>query len=268
MTIHVGFLLGREPGANSVMGKIQERLRLHEVESSLHVLADDRLIPHELLGADVVGLRALDLEALKAASALERAGVRCCNTVSSTRVARDKRKAHRALSSAGLPVPQMFVAESWREVTARAAKDGVVVKAIDGSRGSGVSIIERHGAPEIPPFAPPYVVQERIDHDGLDRKLYVVGDRVAGILRRWPATSSKEKLGVKFAPCLHLRGLALSAARVVGLEICGIDVVEGARGPAIVDINAFPGFKGVPEAATWIACHLLETAQEEARRCA
>lgn len=267
MTIHVGFLLGRAPGPASVMGEILEHLRVHEVEASLHVLADDRLIPDELFGADVVALRGLDPAALDIASALERSDVRCCNTVSSTRTARDKRSAHRALSAAGLPVPQTFLAGSWREVADRAAERAVVVKAVDGSRGSGVFMTEGHGAQATPPFAPPYLVQERVHHDGFDRKLYVVGERVAGILRRWPPRSLKEKLGTRFLPGLRLRGLVLSAASALGLEICGIDVVEGATGPAIVDINAFPGFKGVPQAATWIADHLVETAQREDRQC-
>lgn len=268
MTIHVGFLLGRAPGPASIMADILEAVRAQGAEATLHLMPGDLSIPAELFGAEVVALRGLDLAALELASALEHAGVRCCNTVSSTRAARDKRTAHRALSSAGLPVPRTFFAGSWQEVADGVGKRAAVVKAVDGSRGSGVFTTTGHGAQEMAPFPPPYLVQERIDHDGFDRKLYVVGDEVAGILRRWPPTSLKEKLGVRFVPALHLRNLALAAARALGLEVCGVDVVEGASGPAIVDINAFPGFKGVPRAGTCIADHLLQVAQREARPCA
>ncbi len=268
MTIHVGFLLGRASGPTSIMADILEAVRAQGAEATLHLMPGDLSIPTELFGADVVALRGLSLAALEAAFALERAGVRCCNTASSTMAARDKRAAHGALSSAGLPVPQTFFAESWQEAAERAGGRAAVVKAVDGSRGSGVFMTAVHGAQGRPSFPPPYLVQERIDHDGFDRKLYVVGDGVAGILRRWPPTSLREKLGIRFDPALHLRTLALAAAQALGLEVCGVDVVEGASGPAIVDINAFPGFKGVPRAGASIADHLLWVAQREAQPCA
>ncbi len=93
--------------------------------------------------------------------------------------------------------------------------------------------------------------------DGWDRKLFVVGRYVHGTLRRWPARSLTEKLGRPLHPDAELTALALAAGRVFGLCDYGVDVIDGPDGPVIVDVNAFPGFKGVPAALDLLFDHLL-----------
>ncbi|MDQ4069776.1 MAG: hypothetical protein M3203_09965, partial [Actinomycetota bacterium] len=58
------------------------------------------------------------------------------------------------------------------------------------------------------------------------------------------------------------RRAAVAAGAALGLEIFGVDLVVGGDGPVVVDVNGFPGFKGVPPAAAWIADHLRAVARD------
>ena len=89
---------------------------------------------------------------------------------------------------------------------------------------------------------------------GRDVRALVVGDRVVGAMRR------KAKKG-EFRSNLHRGGegtpfdlprtysdAALRAARIIGLEIAGVDMLESSTGPKIMEVNSSPGFQGLEEA--------------------
>lgn len=262
MSARIAILMGRPPGADSVLPEAVARMSAAGASVRCVLARDGDPLPDELLSCDLVALRGLGRPALRAAEALERAGVRCCNGVAATLAARDKRIATEALAAAGVPAPRAEIVPDWDTALLHARERPVVVKALDGSRGRGVFL-----GPSLPRSAPasgPFLVQERIDGDGRDRKLYAIGGQVAGVLRRWPPRSLADKLGEPFAPEPGMRDLALAAAAALGLEICGVDVVVGPAGAAVVDVNAFPGFKGVEGAAQSLAEHLLRRAEEVA----
>jgi ribosomal protein S6--L-glutamate ligase len=54
----------------------------------------------------------------------------------------------------------------------------------------------------------------------------------------------------------QIRGLALFIGKVLGLEIYGIDIIETADGPYVIDVNYFPSMVGFPGAAERIADYL------------
>jgi ribosomal protein S6--L-glutamate ligase len=85
--------------------------------------------------------------------------------------------------------------------------------------------------------------------------VYVAGRACRGLLKPWPRRGSAAQR--PFAPEPLLGDLARAVGRVLELEIYGVDFVVGETGPLIVDVNGFPGFKGVPEAARLIVEHLL-----------
>ena len=257
----VAVVLGRAPSSASLLPAVLERLRADGHRVAVHVVGDGPP-PASVAAADLVVLRALGLAALDALAPLEARGVRCCNTVAATRAARDKTLAGPLLARAGLPLPATAPAATWDEVRAVARGRAVVVKAAAGSRGKG--ILHTEDPPAQAPFPGPYVVEERVPHDGTDRKIFVAGGHVAGVLRPWPPRTLEDKRGRAFAVDGDLRELALAAGAALGLELYGADVVVGPDGPVLVDVNAFPGFKGVPEAPEWIAGHLCGLARTEA----
>ncbi|CAN5140929.1 hypothetical protein BH18ACT4_BH18ACT4_05270 [soil metagenome] len=263
----VAFVLGSEPGPASLLPAVLAGL--HQTGATTTVqLAHELRDVDVVSGADVVVLRALSIDALDRLRPLEATGVRCCNRIGATAAARDKAESARLLAEAGVPAPATVVFDNWASVQDLASSRPVVAKPVHGSRGHGVVFLDR-GQRCRAPWPGPYLVQDRIDHDGRDRKVYVVGTRVAGVVRRWPPVTLSDKHGAAFAPDREERDAALAAGAALGLEIYGVDLLAGAEGPMVVDVNAFPGFKGVPAAATWVTEHLAALAHAvEVARCA
>jgi ribosomal protein S6--L-glutamate ligase len=99
------------------------------------------------------------------------------------------------------------------------------------------------------------VLQEFIaESKGRDVRALVVGDRVVGAMRR------QAKKG-EFRSNIHRGGegmpidlprsyieAALKAARVMGLQVCGVDMLESSDGPKIMEVNSSPGFEGLEKA--------------------
>ncbi len=266
MSVHVAFLVGASPSSASVLHAIAAELRAAGGEATLH----ESPYEPELLRAHVVGLRGLDLATLGTARRLETLGGRCCNTVAATALARDKTATENALRAGNVPRPITVTLASWEEVRSLAAAGPVVVKPFAGSRGAGVVGGGAGGGslPKREPFPGPFVVQDRVDGDGIDRKLYVVGETVRGVLREWPPQTLADKRGTPFEPNEKERGLALATGQALGLELYGVDVLYGRDGPVVVDVNAFPGYKGVPDAAGLLVRHLTQAARQREVACA
>jgi ribosomal protein S6--L-glutamate ligase len=255
----IAFLLGKPVKGGSLFPELFELLRAAGVDVAVHLPhTSPDPVPSWLFAADLVVNRGLNLAALKAAQRLEDAEVRCCNRIQATLALRDRALVLRSLASAGLPVPATIEVAAWNDLRAAAADRSVVVKTVDGNlgRGAGVLISERDGLPHDAPFAGPYLMQSRIPADGCDRKLYVVGDHVSGLLKPWPRRTPDAK---PFSPDPILVGIARRVAVTLNLDVCGVDIVVGADGPMVVDVNPFPGFKGVPDAAGIVTRYLTCT---------
>lgn len=268
MNVSIGFLLGVRPGPHSILPDVIVRLRARGADVSVILWRPDVLL-EALFASHLVVLRGLDALGIRGAQALAKRGVRCCNSVASTRRARQKATAFAELLDAGVPIPRTKVALAWDEACRLAAdREGVVVKAVNGSRGAGVLILPAGTLPAEPPFAGPYLLQDFIPRRGPDRKVYVIGDRVAGVARPWPPSGIRDKLGRPFAPRPSEQAIARAAGDALGLEIYGVDLISSADGPVVVDVNAFPGFKGVEGAAGWLVDHLLRVARSEGETAA
>lgn len=253
----VAFVLGRAPSRSSVLLGVIARLQAAGVDASTDVVSPDRPWPATARQSDLVVLRALDGIDLDRARQSLGPDVPCCNPMSATVLARDKARTTRHLADAGISVPVTRLCHRWSEVTWMARHSPVVVKPAAGSRGEGIIFVPRADERPSPAFRGPWLVQQRIDGDGWDRKLYVTGTHVGGVLRRWPPRSLSDKRGRPLDVDPELADVARRSGAALGLEVFGVDVVVAQAGPFVVDVNAFPGFKGVPGAATWIAGHLL-----------
>ena len=250
MTGSVAFVLGRPAGPRSVLHEVQRLLRAAGVEVTVADVLEGDLL-HDAATAELRVLKDLPASTLEV---LARRDLDCCNDAAATARTLDKAAVGRVLRAAGVPVPAEVVVGDWREVGRAAAAAPVVVKPCSGTAGQGVLLLDG-AAPPRPPAPGPWLVQSRVVGDGLDRKLYVVGDHVDAVLRTWPAPADRSGRPVEADPALQV--LARAAASALGLEVCGVDVVVSPAGPVVVDVNAWPGFKGVPGAAARLADHLL-----------
>lgn len=257
-------LLGRQPGPLSLLPAVVAHLEAADAAVEVRVIDDLADPRHATGGRAVIVVKHLADHQLDALAAI---GAPCCNPAGSALTAANRISTWQALRRAGAPVPDTRVAHSVDELRALAAGRAVVVKTAQGSRGSGILHMTPAQQFVSPPLAGPWLVQQRVASDGWDRKLYVTGDDVRGVLRRWPAQTLADKLGRPLDVTDDLARVAVAAGEALGLHVYGVDILVGPHGPTVVDVNAFPGFKGVPAAPAMVAGHLLAHVREGVSAC-
>jgi ribosomal protein S6--L-glutamate ligase len=195
----------------------------------------------------------------------EQMGVFCVNTSQAISVSRDKLRSIQILSRHKIGIPHTaFVHDLDRIVPAIERMGGppVVIKLLEGTQGVGViladttsiakSIIEvLQGAANQNVLLQAFVKESR----GRDIRALVVGNRVVAAMRRVAQ-------GDEFRSNVHRGGrveaveldaeyerTALHAAQILGLRVAGVDMLEAAGGPMVMEVNSSPGLEGI-EAAT------------------
>lgn len=177
---------------------------------------------------------------------------------------RDKLRSLQILSRAGLGLPKTVFTNYSRNVKDIIKSVGgtpLVIKVLEGTQGLGVVLAETDNAAEsvIEAFnglKARVIVQEYIkESKGADIRAFVVDGVVVGAMKR------QGKKG-EFRSNLHRGGTAeiieltedeenaaLKAARVMGLGVAGVDMLQSNHGPLILEVNSSPGLEGI-EGAT------------------
>ncbi|QFG69384.1 ATP-grasp domain-containing protein [Ornithinimicrobium pratense] len=250
------FLLGKKPRAGTIVAEVIDLLTTWDVSCEVLLPHDQHVRPDDTQDVDLVvhrGLSGADEDLL---STLDAMGTPLCNPWAGSTHLRDRAALHGALDRASVPSPRGVMHATWAEVLAEEGRRRVVVKAVAGpGRGCGVL---PSPLPQEPPMDGPYLVEELIEHDGTDRKLYVAGQHVSGLLKPSTLVRSHTTEGTPFTVDAQLAELARRTLQHLDLHLAGVDVVIGPDGPVVVDVNAFPGYRGVEAAARAVAAHLLE----------
>ncbi len=177
---------------------------------------------------------------------------------------RDKLRSLQLLSRAGVGLPVTGFAHNTRDTEDLIKMVGgapLVVKLLEGTQGIGVVLGETHSSAKsaIEAFRGAKVnilVQEFISEaKGVDIRCLVVGGKVVGAMQRKGAAdefrSNLHRGGtasvIKITP--EERSTAVRAARVLGLNVAGVDLLRSNHGPVIMEVNSSPGLEGI-EAAT------------------
>jgi ribosomal protein S6--L-glutamate ligase len=210
---------------------------------------------------DLYVLRSVTEATVSYAGMLDAQGAAIINSYPVTRACRDKALVIRLLQLAGVPVPETFVVQRPGQLSPLLDGGPIVVKPIGGSQGRGVQVIwDADGLADI--GAAPLLAQRYHERQGRDRKIYCIGGHLFGVKRVWPARTYTEKLGEPFTVSAELRDIASRTAAAIGSDLFGIDVVISGDRPFVVDVNPFPGFKGVPDAALRLADYVYATARD------
>lgn len=135
----------------------------------------------------------------------------------------------------------------------------VVVKTLDGNAGRGVNVlISPSGVlPADPPFRGPFNAQQYLPNSPTVQKQYVAGVRTSGLLTSSPLLDTSQDTFVPFKVDEELGDLAARVAEALHLDVFGIDVIRGPVGPTVIDVNPFPGFRGITHAGRRITEHIL-----------
>jgi ribosomal protein S6--L-glutamate ligase len=191
-------------------------------------------------------------------------GAYCLNTAGAIGRSRDKLLAHQLLARARVPMPITAFAHSPKDTKGLVAVAGgapVVLKLLSSTQGKGVLLAESRKAAErlVDAFRgldANFLVQEFVEEaGGADIRAFVVGNKVVGAMRRQAAKgefrSNLHRGGTASAAKLASdeREIAREAAKVLGLQIAGVDLLQTGSGPKVLEVNSSPGLKGI-EAAT------------------
>jgi ribosomal protein S6--L-glutamate ligase len=236
------------------------RQRGYEVDESI---AEEVLVRPDLLHVahDLYILKSHTELSLSLAGALYTQGARFLNPYPSCALTQNKIVVARLLRAAAVPAPLSWVTADAKLLRAIVAEMPLIIKPYMGHRGAGITIVRHPEEVEaaLPPDAP-VIIQEFIEGTGEDLKVYVVGEQVFAVKKEFSETSFTVP-GRPAAVSEEIRHIALRTGQVCGLGLYGLDIIESPRGPFVVDVNSFPGYKGVPDAAPLIADYIDAYAQ-------
>jgi len=194
---------------------------------------------------------------------------------------RDKLRSMQIFAKHGLGLPVTAFAHDPRqtdEVIKIAGGAPVVIKLLEGTQGIGVVLGETHNSAKsvVEAFRGVNVnilVQEFIKEAGSsDIRIFVIGGKVVEAMKRTGAEgdfrSNLHRGGsakqVKITP--EERSTAVRAAKVMGLNVAGVDVLRANHGPVIMEVNSSPGLEGL-EGATGldVAGKIIEFIEKNAK---
>ncbi len=196
----------------------------------------------------------------------EMMGVISANESQGITRSRDKLRSMQLLSRAGVGLPVTTFAHDARHAQGLIDRVGgtpLIVKLLEGTQGVGVVLAETRKAAEsvIAAFRQldaNILVQEFIkEAGGSDLRAIVIGGKVIAAMERHAAPgefrSNLHRGGkaekVKLTPAE--RKTAVQAARALGLNVAGVDMLRSHRGPLVLEVNSSPGLEGI-ETATGI----------------
>ncbi|TAK98211.1 MAG: 30S ribosomal protein S6--L-glutamate ligase [Rhodospirillaceae bacterium] len=194
---------------------------------------------------------------------------------------RDKLRCLQLLSRKGIGLPVTAFAHATSQADDLIDMVGgtpLVVKLLEGTQGIGVvlaetrtsakSMIEAFGGVEAN-----ILVQEFIrEASGSDIRAFVIGGKVVAAMQRTGAPdefrSNLHRGGkaqaVKITP--EERSTAVRVAKIIGLNVCGVDMLRSNHGPVVMEVNSTPGLEGI-ESATGqdIATMMVEFLEKNAK---
>lgn len=194
---------------------------------------------------------------------------------------RDKLRALQLLSRKGVGLPITGFASSPNDVDDLikiASGAPLVIKLLEGTQGIGVVLAETNKAAEsvIDAFMElkaNILVQEFIkESGGADIRCFVIDEKVVAAMQRTPDPGgfrSNLHLGgtaslIKITP--EERKTAVDAAKILGLNVAGVDIIRSNKGPLVLEVNSSPGLEGI-ETATGkdVAGKIIEFIEEHAK---
>tara|TARA_B100001750_G_scaffold245254_1_gene264425 strand:- start:2006 stop:3151 length:1146 start_codon:yes stop_codon:yes gene_type:complete len=194
----------------------------------------------------------------------ERLGIYVANSGDGISQSRDKLHATQLLTKNRIPVPTTCYVRTWQDVERALNQVGgmpIVIKVTEGTQGSGVFLVHsedraRELTYKLLSEGHHVLVQEYIaESHGRDVRVLVVGGKVVAAMRRISR-------GNEFRSNFHLNGtvekidlpeeygkVATSAARLLNLDVAGVDLLESDRGALVLEVNSSPGLEGIETAS-------------------
>ena len=184
----------------------------------------------------------------------------CANTAHGIINSRDKLRSLQVLARHSIGIPESTFVHHKKDVLPAIERVGgapVIIKLIEGTQGIGVLLAETVKQAEaiielLQSQKQNVLIQKFVSESrGKDIRALVVGDRVVAAMRRVAQ-------GQEFRSNVHRGGVAepvdlpsdyeeaaIRAAQILGLRVAGVDMLESAAGPQIMEVNSSPGLEGI-----------------------
>jgi ribosomal protein S6--L-glutamate ligase len=184
----------------------------------------------------------------------------CLNTANGILNSRDKLRSLQILSRHDIGIAPTSYVRDKNDILPAIERVGgapVIIKLIEGTQGKGVILAETQKVAEaiieaMQGAKQNVLVQKFVaESKGRDVRAFVVGDQVVAAMRRVAH-------GQEFRSNLHRGGIAekitlderyertaIRAAQILGLRVAGVDLLEAADGPQIIEVNSSPGLEGI-----------------------
>jgi len=176
---------------------------------------------------------------------------------------RDKLRSMQLLARDGIGLPNTTFAhdpKQTEEVIKLAGGAPLVIKLLEGTQGVGVMLAETENSAKsvVEAFRGAQVnilVQQFIkEAGGEDIRAFVIGGKVvAAMLRKGADGDFRSNLhrggsakSIKISP--EERATAVKAAKAMGLNVCGVDMLRSSSGPVVMEVNSSPGLEGIEKA--------------------
>lgn len=193
---------------------------------------------------------------------------------------RDKLRSTQLLAKAGIGIPKTVFARETADLDDVLDQVGgapVIIKVARGTHGNGVVLAETRKAAKAVMQAfyvegVSFIVQEYIaESAGTDIRAFVVNGKVVASMQR-------QSLDDDFRSNLHQGGegtvvkltdeerrTAVKAAKAMGLQICGVDMMRSERGPLVLEVNSSPGFGIEKVTGRNVAEKIIEYVEQHAK---
>jgi ribosomal protein S6--L-glutamate ligase len=176
---------------------------------------------------------------------------------------RDKLRSLQLLSRKGVGLPVTGFGHSTKftkDLISRAGGAPLVVKLLEGTQGIGVVLAETEKAAESVMEAfrglkAHFLVQQYVkEAQGADIRCFVIGSKVAAAMMRKGAEGEfrsnihrgGKATAIQISP--KERETAVRSARIMGLNVAGVDMLRSTKGPMVMEINSSPGLGGIEQA--------------------
>ena len=245
-----------------VIGKaLQELRRMHTVKLlDVRQLDNTEALHQSHPFADLYLLKSHAPQALELAHSLEQQGVLVVNNWWSSLACQDRVLMTHRMREAQLPWPSTQHFATLERLLAQphilhTLAFPLIIKSQYSHRGDLVAKVDT--LEELLAFSAqwgkePVILQQFAESDGWDIKLWIIDKEIFAARRRTPLEAHAAKEDIPFQAGelpAEWQHIALEIGRVFNLRLYGIDLLMTRQGPIIVDVNAFPGFRGVPGAA-------------------
>ncbi|HMH69955.1 MAG TPA: 30S ribosomal protein S6--L-glutamate ligase [Candidatus Saccharimonadales bacterium] len=197
---------------------------------------------------------------------------------------RDKLRSMQLLAKAGVGIPKTVVSRNTTDIDDLLEQLGgtpVIIKLARGTHGNGVVLAETKKAAKsvLQAFyltnddGTNILLQEFVEESaGTDIRAFVVGSRVVASMKRqsldddFRSNLHKGGQGVAVKLTEEERKMAVKAAKAMGLNVAGVDMMRSSRGPLVLEVNASPGFGVEKITGRDVASAVIEYVEMNAKR--